>query len=196
MGINLSDNTMQNFESKKIEYMNLMKSDNSTQEELENSFSEMFDALQGDLAEKISNQAKDEMNDAQILSNRGQNVLTSKERKFFNEVIVSGGFDEDAILPETTQERVFDDFVQEHPLLAEICVPDSGAATRCSFSEPEKAYAWGNLFGNIKGQVGTAFTEEPITQLTLPAFAGVPTDMLELGPDCIERYTRELLVEA
>ena len=94
MGINLSDNTMQNFESKKIEYMSLMKSDNSTQEELENSFSDMFDALQGDLAEKISNQAKDEMNDAQILSNRGQNVLTSKERKFFNEVIVSGRSEE------------------------------------------------------------------------------------------------------
>ena len=196
MGINLSDNTMQNFESKKIEYMNLMKSDNSTQEELENSFSDMFDALQGDLAEKISNQAKDEMNDAQILSNRGQNVLTSKERKFFNEVIVSGGFDEDAILPETTQERVFDDLVQEHPLLAEIGLQDLGAVTRFIFSDPDKAYAWGKLFGDIKGQVSTAFTDETITQLKLTAFAVVPKDMLELGPEWIERYTRELLVEA
>src|SRR5699024_8243090 len=106
MGINLSDKLMNNFEDKKAEYMNHMKSENSTPEQLEESFSNMFDALQNDLAEKISNQAKDEMNDAQILTSRGQNVLTSKERKFFNDVALSGGFDEDAILPETTQERV------------------------------------------------------------------------------------------
>src|SRR5699024_7713319 len=41
-----------------------------------------------------------------------------------------------------------------------------------------------------------AFTDETITQLKLTAFAVVPKDMLELGPEWIERYTRELLVEA
>src|SRR5699024_683576 len=51
-------------------------------------------------------------------------------------------------------------------------------------------------FGDIKGQVSTAFTDETITQLKLTAFAVVPKDMLELGPEWIERYTRELLVEA
>src|SRR5699024_4957150 len=150
----------------------------------------------GDLAEKISNHVEDGMNDAQILSKRDQNVLVSKEGKFFNEVIVSGGYDEDAILHETTQEGLFDELVQEHPLLAVMGLQDVGAVTRFIFSDSDKAYAWGKLFGDIKGQVSTAFTDETITQLKLTAFAVVPKDMLELGPEWIERYTRELLVEA
>ena len=196
MAINLEQDIMQDFNNKKKDYMNLMRSEDSTPEQLEESFSNMFDALQNDLAQKITSEAKDEVHDAQILAARGQNVLTSKERKFFNDVALSGGFDEDSILPETTQERVFDDLVQEHPLLQEIGLQDLGAVTRFIFSDPDKAYAWGKLFGDIKGQVSTAFTDETITQLKLTAFAVVPKDMLELGPEWIERYTRELLVEA
>src|SRR5699024_505010 len=77
-----------------------------------------------------------------------------------------------------------------------IGLQDLGAVTRFIFSDPDKAYAWGKLFGDIKGQVSTAFTDETITQLKLTAFAVVPKDMLELGPEWIARYTRELLVEA
>src|SRR5699024_5134494 len=47
-----------------------------------------------------------------------------------------------------------------------------------------------------KGQVSTAFTEEEITQLKLTAFAVIPKDMEELGPEWIERYVRQLLVES
>src|SRR5699024_1275643 len=71
-----------------------------------------------------------------------------------------------------------------------------GAVTRFILSEPDKAYAWGKLFGGIKGQVRTAIIDETITQLKLTAVALVPKDMLELGPEWIERYTREFLVVA
>src|SRR5690625_1224588 len=195
MTINLED-TMKNFEEKKQAYMKLMKAEDSTAEQLENAFNGMFTALQEDLTEKITAEARNEVHDAQVLAARGQNVLTSKERKFFNDVALSGGFDEDSILPITTQERVFEDLKQEHPLLQEIGLQDLGAVTRFIFSDPDKAYAWGKLFGDIKGQVITAFPDETITQLKLTAFAVVPKDMLELGPEWIERYTRELLVEA
>jgi len=52
------------------------------------------------------------------------------------------------------------------------------------------------LFGEIKGQVSTAFREEQIGQLKLTAFAVIPKDMLDLGPEWVERYVRELLVES
>src|SRR5699024_12554220 len=107
MTINLNNDVMKDFENKKKDYMDLMKAEDSTPEQLEESFSNMFDALQNDLAEKISNEAKDEVHDAQILAARGQHVLTSKERTFFNDVALSGVFDEDSILPETTQERLY-----------------------------------------------------------------------------------------
>lgn len=188
--------TMKNFEEKKQAYMNLLKSEDSTPEQLENAFDEMFTALKEDLTEKITAEARNEVHDAQILAARGQNVLTSEERKFFNQVIASGGFDEDTILPVTTQERVFDDLVSQHPLLEVIGLRDLGAVTRFIYSDPSKAYAWGALFGEIKGQVSAAFREEQIGQLKLTAFAVIPKDMLELGPEWVERYVRTLLVES
>ena len=187
---------MENFESKKQSYMNVIKDENSTTEQHENAFNEMFTALQNDLSQKITSEAKNEVHDAQILAARGQNVLTSTERTFFNEVIASGGFAEDTILPITTQERVFEDLVTDHPLLEAIGLQDLGAITRYIYSDATKAYAWGALFGEIKGQISAAFREEQIGQLKLTAFAVIPKDMLDLGPEYVERYVRTVLVES
>src|SRR5699024_763112 len=186
---------MENFNAKKEAYLALVKEEETTQEELEVAFNDMFGALQEDLTDRISKEARNEVKDAQILSSRGQNVLTSQERKFFNDAIDFGGFDENSILPVTTQERVFEDLVDAHPLLEAVGLKDLGAVTRYIYSDAEKAYVWGNLFGDIKGQVSAAFREEQITQLKLTAFAVIPKDMLDLGPEWVERYVRTLLVE-
>ena len=188
--------TMENFETKKQAYMNAMKNEDSTSDQLENAFSEMFTALQTDLTEQITTDARNEVHDSQVLASRGQNVLTSAERKFYNEVIASGGFAEDTILPVTTQERIFEDLIGEHPLLNVIGLKDLGAVTRYIYSDANKAYAWGALFGEIKGQVSAAFREETISQLKLTAFAVIPKDMLELGPEYVDRYVRALLTES
>lgn len=187
---------MENFETKKQAYMNVMKDENSTPDQVENAFSDMFAALQTDLTEQITTEARNEVHDAQILASRGQNVLTSSERKFYNEVIASGGFAEDTILPVTTQERIFEELIAEHPLLDVIGLKDLGAVTRYIYSDATKAFAWGALFGEIKGQVSAAFREETISQLKLTAFAVIPKDMLELGPEYVDRYVRNILVES
>ncbi|MNJ31739.1 Phage capsid family protein [compost metagenome] len=186
---------MENFEAKKAAYMNLIK-EGADAEKQASAWNELQDALVTDLTEKITATVRDENIDSQILAARGQNVLTSEERKFFNAAIDFGGFDEDSILPVTTQERVFEDLVTAHPLLGVIGLQDLGAVTRFIYSDPTKAYAWGNLFGEIKGQVGAGFREEQIGQLKLTAFAVIPKDMLELGPVWVERYVRTLLVES
>ncbi len=188
--------TMENFETKKQAYMNVMKNEDSTSDQLENAFSEMFTALQTDLTEQITTEARNEVHDSQVLASRGQNVLTSTERKFYNEVIASGGFAEDTILPVTTQERIFEDLIAEHPLLEKIGLKDLGALTRYIYSDANKSFAWGALFGEIKGQVSAAFREETISQLKLTAFAVIPKDMLELGPEYVDRYVRALLTES
>lgn len=189
-------NAMENFEAKKQAYMNLVKAEEQDQEKLAKAWDEMQDALVNDLTEKITAEVRIKQMDAQILSSRGQNVLTSEEMKFFNEVVVSGGFNDDSILPVTTQERVFEDLVAAHPLLDAIGLQDLGAVTRFIKSDPKKAYVWGALFGDIKGQITDAFSEEQIGQLKLTAFAVIPKDMLELGPVWVERYVRNLLVES
>lgn len=187
---------MENFEAKKAAYMNLVKAEEQDQEKLAVAWDEMQTALVEDLTEKITAEVRTQQMDAQILTARGQNVLTSEERKFFNEVIASEGFAEDTILPVTTQERIFEDLVSAHPLIEAVGLQDLGAVTRFITSDPTKAYAWGALFGDIKGQVGAAFSEEQIGQLKLTAFAVIPKDMLDLGPAWVERYVRTLLVES
>lgn len=186
---------MENFEAKKAAYMNLVKEGADAKVQAE-AWNEMQDALVTDLTEQITSHVRNDSMDNHILTSRGENVLTSEEKKFFNAVVVSGGFDDDSILPVTTQNRVFEDLVKEHPLLEAIGLQDMGAVTRFIYADPTKTYAWGKLFGEIKGQVSAAFREEQIGQLKLTAFAVIPKDMLELGPEWVERYVRTLLVES
>ncbi|MEV5110915.1 phage major capsid protein [Bacillus sp. LBA3-1-1.1] len=168
----------------------------STEQEQTSAFENFFDALQTDVANSVREQVNNDMLDRSILQQRGQNVLTSAETKFFNAVVQDGGFKDDSILPKTTQERVFEDLVTEHPLLEAVGLQDLGAVTKFIYSDATKAYVWGPLFGEIKGQVNAAFREEQIGQLKLTAFAAIPNDMLELGPEWVERYVRTLLVES
>lgn len=164
-------------------------------EEQNAAFTSYLDALHQEVSANIAKQANNEIMDRSILQNRGQNVLTSAETKFFQAAIDKKGFDEDSILPVTTQERIFEDLTQEHPLLNALQLKDMGAVTRIITADPEGAAVWGPLFGDIQGQIGAAFKETTITQLKLTAFAVVPNDMLELGPVWVERFVRALIVE-
>lgn len=194
MTIKFNFKNEEKFQNAKKELTNAME--NGGEEEQKEAFNNFFDAMQESIQTQIKTELNNDMLDRSILQSRGQNVLTAEERKFFNAVVEEGGFTDESILPVTTQERVFEDLTEEHPLLGVLGLRDLGAVTRFITSDPEKAYAWGPLFGDIKGQVNAAFDEEEIGQLKLTAFAVIPNDMLELGPEWIERYVRTLLVES
>ena len=191
---------MQNYQNKLNAYTAVRDDENSTQAQIDEAFTAAMNALAEDLTTEIKNQAVNEAAnrnlDSQILMARGNAILTSEEKKFFNAVVQEGGFKDDSILPETTQMRVFEDLTKAHPLLDALGIQDLGAATKFIYSDATKAYAWKELFGEISGQVNAAFREERITQLKLTAFGAIPNDMLELGPEWVERYMRELLVES
>lgn len=159
-------------------------------------FADYLEALKNDVSGEILTQVRNENADSLILAGRGQNVLTTEERKFFNAVVQDGGFNDEETLPVTTQERIFEDLTKEHPLLAALDLQNLGAVTRYIYSDPTFNYVWGPLFGDIKGQVNAGFHEEQIGQLKLTAFAAIPNDMLDLGPVWVERYVRTLLVES
>lgn len=188
--------TMGTFEEMKDVYMNIVKDENATAEQHEKAFNNMFTALSEDLTKKIKREAMNEMADGQILSSRGENVLTSEEHKFFNEAVLEGGFKDGSILPKTTQNRIFEDLVRQHPVLTAIGVQDLGPVVRAITSEPTRAYAWKEIFGDITAQVNATFGEENLTQSKITAFGVIPNDMLELGPEWVERYMRELLVDS
>ncbi|HFJ9293593.1 TPA: phage major capsid protein [Bacillus cereus] len=189
-------NKSEAFNQAKAKLTDALTNAESTEQEQTAAFEGFFDAMQTDVINTVRNQVNDEMLDRSILQQRGQNVLTASETKFFNAVVQDGGFKDGSILPVTTQERVFEDLVKEHPLLDALGLQDLGAVTKFIYSDATKAYAWGELFGEIRGQVNAAFREEKIGQLKLTAFAAIPNDMLDLGPEWVERYVRTLLVES
>ncbi|PFE67392.1 phage major capsid protein [Bacillus cereus] len=188
-------NKSEAFSKAKAKLTDALTNAESTEQEQSTAFENFFDAMQTDVINTVRNQVNDEMLDRSILQQRGQNVLTAAETKFFNAVVQEGGFKDGSILPVTTQERVFENLVKEHPLLDALGLQDLGAVTKFIYSDATKAYAWGELFGEIKGQVNAAFRSEQIGQLKLTAFAVIPNDMLDLGPEWVERYVRTLLVE-
>lgn len=192
MVIKLKDK-QEDFQNAKTALVQAMKE--GKEEEQAVALEAYMSALQESVSASISKEVNDSMLDRSILQNRGQNVLTSSETRFFQAAIDKKGFDEDSILPVTTQERIFEDLTQEHPLLNALQLKDMGAVTRIITADPEGAAVWGPLFGDIQGQIGAAFKETTITQLKLTAFAVVPNDMLELGPVWVERYVRALIVE-
>ncbi|HCG4535559.1 TPA: phage major capsid protein [Salmonella enterica subsp. enterica serovar Typhi str. AG3] len=189
-------NKSEAFQNAKEKLTSVLANESATQEEQSQAFENYFDVLQTEVTNAVAAQVNNEMLDRSVLQQRGQNVLTSEEMKFFNAVVTSGGFSDDSILPKTTVDRVFEDLANEYPLLDAIGVKDLGAVTRYIDSDPTKAFAWGNLFEGIAGQVSTAFSDKEVGQLKLTAFAAIPNDMLELGPVWIEQYVRTLLVES
>lgn len=189
-------NKSEKFNEAKKNLTAAMSNPEATEEQQTEAFENYFAALQNEVTEEVSKQVNNEMLDRSILQQRGQNVLTSEEMKFFNAAVQEGGFTDDSILPVTTQERIFEDLTNEHPLLSAIGLQDLGAVTRFVYSDPTKAYVWGKLFGGIDGQINAAFSEEQFGQLKLTAFAAIPNDMLELGPVWVERYVRTVLVES
>lgn len=167
-----------------------------TSEEQSQALNNMLEALAKDVQSDIMSNVHMSIADNSVLQSRGQNVLTSEEKKFFNAVIEDGGFKETETLPKTTQERIFEDIVESHPLLNAIGIQNLGAVTEFIYSDPSGAAVWGPLFGEIKGQLNAAFRKESITQLKLTAFIPIAKDMLKLGPAWVERYVRTILVEA
>ena len=189
-------NQTDKFKAAKEALSKVLSNEESTELQHQEAFEEYLNVLQTEVTKSVATQVNDEMLDRSVLQQRGQNVLTSEEMKFFNAVVEDSGFAEDSILPIATQERVFEELVQAHPLLDALDLQDLGAVTRYIYADPTKAYAWGPLFGGISGQVSAAFREEQIGQMKLTAFAAIPNDMLELGPVWVERYVRTLLVES
>lgn len=174
-------NKSEAFNKAKAKLTDTLTNAESTEQEQTSAFEGFFDALQTDVANTVREQVNNDMLDRSILQQRGQNVLTSAETTFFNAVVKEGGFTDGSILPVTTQERVFEDLVTEHPLLAEIGLQDLGAVTKFIYSDATKAYVWGELFSEIRGQIDAIFKQEKIGQLKLTAFAAIPNDMKELG---------------
>lgn len=189
------NNHTDEYKNARTTYANISKDENSTPEQIENAWNDMQDALLASLSEQVSKAVNEEAADRAVLASRGQNVLTSEETKFFNAVVQSDGFTDDIILPETTVDRIFEDLKSAHPLLEELNLKNAGLITRIIKSDKTGAAVWGKVFGEIKGQLNAAFSEETVTQSKLTAFVVLPKDLDKFGPKWVEAYIRGQIAE-
>ena len=170
-------------------------------------FDEMMQRVATDLREEFEQQ-QEEMRqnaDAAILAQRGVRQLTSEERKFYTGVIAAmkganpmqALQDPDLVLPVITVNSVFDELQTRHPLLSRINFRPSGGAVELIMSENGYQMAqWGELCDDIVKELLASFVKVDTMLRKLSAFLPVCKAMLDLGPEWLDRYVREVLYEA
>jgi len=146
---------------------------------------------------KDARQATSEQWDNQVLASRGVRVLTSEEKKFYNEAIEAESFDEVIkLVPPTVFERVFEDLEKEHPLLSRVNFQKTGAKTAWVLRKPGEPVAfWGDVTASIQEMLDEGFRTVEQGMYKLSGFLVVSKAMFELGPQWLDRYVRMFMAE-
>lgn len=173
----------------------------------ESKIKEAYETLHNEIYEKVVEKfdgiTKD--TDRNILASRGIRTLTSKEKKFYESWISAAGSDnpQQALTellkdgqPATIVEDVFNELKQEHPLLKKIKFKYVKYLTKWLVTgDNTKNYTWGQVTSQITAKIEADIKHIDIEQSKLSCYALLPLDMLELGPEFLDTYYRELLKE-
>jgi len=180
--------------------------DNNT-EAFITAFNEMQQRIEIDLREEYS-QRMDEMRqefDASVLASRGVRQLTTEERNYYQklgEAMRARNPKQalenlDVVMPTTVIDSVFEDLRTNHPLLSLIdFIPTNGAIEMLMNTNGYQEAAWGELCDEIVKELTSGFKAVNTVLLKLSAFLPVCKAMLELGPEWLDRYIRDILYEA
>lgn len=142
--------------------------------------------------------------DAQVLAARGVRQLTAKERKYYQKLgEAMNSADSQAInnldlaMPETVFDDIFKNLVTEHPILGVIHFMNTRGAIRMLMNtNGYQRAAWGKLCAHIIQELSSGFKEVDTGLLKLSAFIPICKAMLDLGPEWLDRYIRQVLAES
>lgn len=170
-------------------------------------FDEMMQRVAADLTAD-NEQRMEEMRqsaDSAILAQRGVRQLTSEERKYYQAVIDAMRSSDpkqalqnpNLVLPTTTINSVFDELQTNHPLLSRIDFRPSGGAVELVMSENGYQMAqWGELCDDIVKELLAGFVKINTMLFKLSAFLPVCKAALDLGPEWLDDFVRQVLYEA
>ena len=158
----------------------------------------MAKAIEARVLQEAKKVVHDDLADQAVMAKRGLNPLTKEELEYYNEVIGGAGFDgTQKLLPPTVFERVFEDLRLNRPLLGEIDFVNTTATTEWILRNNDAEAAWwGPLSDAIKKKLEAAFKKEKMDLFKLSAFVPVSKAMLDLGPNWLDRFVREILFES
>lgn len=143
--------------------------------------------------------------DSQVLAARGVRQLTAKEREYYQKLGESMNAQDprqainnlDVVMPETVIDDIFTNLSTNHPLLEAVTFMNTRGAIRMMMNTNgyQKA-AWGKLCSEIIQELTSGFKEVDASLLKLSAFIPICKAMLDLGPEWLDRYIRQVLTEA
>lgn len=170
-------------------------------------FNQMVEVIGDDVMQQ-ANSRLDEMrqaSDAQVLAVRGVRQLTSREREYYQRLSEAMKAKDprqavnnlDLAMPETVVDAVFDELQTSHPLLSHIQFTNTRGAIRMMMNtNGYQEAAWGQLCAEIVQELTSGFKEVDTGLLKLSAFVPVCKAMLELGPEWLDAFVRQVLYEA
>jgi len=174
----------------------------------EEAFSQAFTEYTDMLQEAVMAEAQGMVQaaDNQILTGRGARALTSQETKYYEKLRQAMRSDNpqqaitliDETLPKTVIDAIFEDILENHPLLNAINFQDTGILVEILVSTLDGRYmaTWGKLCDEIVRELTAGFDVIDLRQKKLSAFLPVCKAMLEIGPEWLDRYVRTILAEA
>ena len=175
---------------------------NNNSEDISEALVRMAEGIQENILKEAQTQARSliraQINDRNVLNERGMNVLTTEERKYYEQVIEKRAFTNlDVALPKTVFDRVFDELDREHPLLNKIAFQNTTAVTEWVIRKTDcEAAWWGKLTDTIKKELSQGFDKIKTDMYKLTAYMPVSKAMLDLGPEWLDRYVRAVLSES
>ena len=180
--------------------------DNDT-EAFSASFDQMLECIQNDIQQRADDRI-DQMKretDTTVLASRGVRQLTTKEKEFYQKVADAMKTKDpkqalnnlDVVMPETVIDAVFDELQTSHPLLSRIQFMNTRGAIRMMMNtNGYQEAAWGQLCDEIVQELTSGFKEVDTGLLKLSAFMPVCKAMLDLGPEWLDDFVRQVLYEA
>lgn len=185
---------MEKFNEAKAAFITAVK-EGKTEEEQGEAYASMIDGLAADVIDEAKKAAREEAG-AYAIGTAADGKLSAGQRKFFNEINKEVGYKEETLLPQETIDEIFEDITSEHPLLSKIGLKNAGLRLKFLRSETTGVAVWGKIFGEIKGQLDAAFSDEEAIQNKLTAFVVIPKDLKDFGPAWVERFVRLQIQEA
>jgi hypothetical protein len=173
----------------------------------EEAFAQAFTEFTENIQEAVMMEAKGliQAADNTVLAGRGARALTSEENKYYEAVIEAMRTENPkqaltavtVAFPKTVIDAVFEDLVNEHPLLDEVdFVNTSGLIEYLINTGSAPLATWKALTVAIADELTRGFEKIDLAHTKLSAFLPVAKAMLDLGPAWLDRFTRAMLGEA
>lgn len=173
----------------------------------ETKVNEAMEAMIGSVADSVraDYEAVQSSIDTNILVERGYRQLTSNEKKYWNAFIDANKAKDvkqaisniEVAFPETEFVDIYKEMTDEHPLLKVINFQNVKTVTKWIMddSSVDKA-VWGELTDEVAKEISGAIKLVEMTQCKLSAYAVIPIDILDLGPEFVEGFVRRKLSSA